>query len=133
MTDRSFSIRLQDLFDHRPDVRAAEIELLKVGRHFRLTSRSKLVVGRNERENCIIRELSQPEDVLLDTVSVPGPTCSLSGDVEPVALETAHAIASAYSDAGTGDTVQLQVCRRGETRIQTVTAADKKDFRVYLL
>src|SRR3712207_1003498 len=56
LTDPSFSKRVKDIFNHSSDVPTLnDIELLKVGRHFRITNDAKLVVGRNKDENEVIR------------------------------------------------------------------------------
>jgi tRNA-specific 2-thiouridylase len=51
LTDPNYSRRLKDLFDHQAEVREAELELLKYGRHFRLSDDAKIVVGRTKGEN----------------------------------------------------------------------------------
>jgi tRNA U34 2-thiouridine synthase MnmA/TrmU len=50
LTDKNFAARLTDAFAHGED-RWADINLLKLGRHFRLPSGAKVVVGRNQKEN----------------------------------------------------------------------------------
>ncbi|MEJ2726735.1 MAG: tRNA 4-thiouridine(8) synthase ThiI [Deltaproteobacteria bacterium] len=45
LTDQVFSKRLKDLFSSRPSPALREIEVLKVGRHFRIGPHTKLVVG----------------------------------------------------------------------------------------
>ncbi len=47
LTDREFAIKLKDLFDHKKRVTVKEVNLLKVGRHFRF-GKNKIIVGRNE-------------------------------------------------------------------------------------
>lgn len=71
LTDVGFSRKLKDLFDHNIyDV--SNINLLKVGRHFRLDDHSKFIVGRNNSENEVINK--QAGDFLLfQTDGVPGP------------------------------------------------------------
>jgi tRNA U34 2-thiouridine synthase MnmA/TrmU len=51
LTDPSFSCRIKDLMRYSPDFNLDDVRLLKLGRHFRLSDRAKLVVGRNEKEN----------------------------------------------------------------------------------
>lgn len=53
LTDESYSKKLQDFWQHRPqrDYSLDDIILLKVGRHLRPNSRFKLVIGREEGEN----------------------------------------------------------------------------------
>jgi len=50
LTDKNFSRRLQDLWQHN-QINLEDINLLKYGRHFRLNSFSKLIIGRDEADN----------------------------------------------------------------------------------
>ncbi len=50
LTDRNFSLRLSELVAHG-QADAANIRLLRWGRHFRLTDQIKLIVGRSESDN----------------------------------------------------------------------------------
>ncbi len=79
LTDPGFSRRLKELWQYHPDAGAHDIELLKVGRHFRLDSDYKLVVGRNQEENKLIQESVEETDLLLYAVDFPGPTSLLRG------------------------------------------------------
>jgi len=60
LTDEAFSRKFFDLLDAREDVgeerriRRDDIVLLSTGRHFRLSPRAKLIVGRSEAENAIL-------------------------------------------------------------------------------
>ena len=65
LTDPAFSIRAKDLFEHIETPTTNDIDLLKIGRHFRLDSNTKLVVGRNYNENEMIKSLALPDDILL--------------------------------------------------------------------
>ena len=47
LTEEVFSRRLKDLFSSQSDPDLREIELLRVGRHFRISPHTKIVVGRN--------------------------------------------------------------------------------------
>ena len=95
LTDPGFSKRMRDLILHHPDFSLNDVHLLKVGRHFRLSPKVKLVVGRNEEENQKIQTFSQEEDILLKVSKFPGPLSLLrgkpeEGDIEKVAAITAH-------------------------------------------
>ncbi len=50
LTDRSFTLRLRDLIAHN-QYNPFQIELLKWGRHFRLSPTLKLIVGRHKDDN----------------------------------------------------------------------------------
>ena len=51
LTDPIFSRRLRDLLSSKSHPEVREFQLLKLGRHFRIGPRTKLVVGRNKEEN----------------------------------------------------------------------------------
>ncbi|MGA6926483.1 MAG: tRNA 4-thiouridine(8) synthase ThiI, partial [Desulfosarcina sp.] len=51
LTDKIFSRRLKDLFDHQETILEKDLDLLKVGRHMRLAPRTKIVVGRTQPDN----------------------------------------------------------------------------------
>jgi hypothetical protein len=60
LTDEAFSRKFFDLLDAREEageergIRRDDIVLLSTGRHFRLSPRAKLIVGRTEAENAIL-------------------------------------------------------------------------------
>ncbi len=133
LTDVIFSRRLKDLIAHSPLPEIREIELLKVGRHFRVGSHAKLVVGRNHRENDKIRLLAQVEDLLLRTESVPGPTALVVGEISPEAEEMCASVTAAYSDAREGETIKLQLSWRGEEKSVTLQTPSKSEFRDHMI
>ncbi len=102
LTDRQFARRIKDLLEHVHSPTLNDIELLKVGRHFRLSRDAKLVVGRNKDENEIIESLMQDGDIMLEPKDVKGPKALLrcskdKMDERIVAL--AASIVCRYSDA----------------------------------
>lgn len=51
LTDKAFSRKVRDLFDHCAEPDMTDIHLLKIGRHFRFADGRKAIVARNEEEN----------------------------------------------------------------------------------
>jgi tRNA-specific 2-thiouridylase len=87
---------------------------LKTGRHFRLESGAKLVVGRNKEENERVERLLLENDIFLEPTNVMGPGALLRTTSEPTAdLQTAAAIVTSYCD-GDGDKVTVST-KCGET------------------
>lgn len=111
LTDPAFARRLRDLMDYQPDFGLHDVKLLKVGRHFRLSPATKVVVGRNAAENSALAALRRPGDLLLEAVSVPGPTTLLRGAPDQQHLEIAAALTVRYGDGAGPQVVRLQ----GET------------------
>ena len=72
LTEKVFSKRLAEAFDHGED--SLEIvELLSLGRHFRLPSGARLVVGRDEAENDELLRRKPAGAVVVDAGDLPGP------------------------------------------------------------
>lgn len=73
LTDKVFSKRFKDKIDHSNGLLNLEdVELLMVGRHFRISNRLKLVVGRNEEENIFLEKRSKGR-YLFKPLNVKGP------------------------------------------------------------
>jgi len=64
LTDKNYTLRLQDLISHQ-QMDEENLELLKYGRHFRLSETVKLIIGRDERENGCLESISAGYTVLL--------------------------------------------------------------------
>ncbi len=133
LTEKVFSRRLKDLFSSQSDPGLREIELLKVGRHFRIFPHTKLVVGRNKSENEEIHALTGKKDLVLTSVSVPGPTVLLSGNFSDSALELAAAITVAYSDAEDSETIPVRVVGGPEDRMLMTEVHEKGEFKRYMI
>jgi hypothetical protein len=105
LTDPGFARRMRDLIRSRPDFDLNDVNLLRVGRHFRLSPGVKVVVGRNEGENRRLQHLVRRGDFLFEVKGCGSPMTLLRGDAgsddghptEEVRL--AAAITARYSDA----------------------------------
>jgi len=103
LTDPGFSRRMKDLMKYHPDFGLNDVQLLKVGRHFRLSSQTKLIVGRNEEENTKLLNLSKDKDICLQPVEIKGPVGVLRGLVDDNILSLASSIIARYSDNNQGE------------------------------
>ncbi|MEA3471493.1 MAG: tRNA 4-thiouridine(8) synthase ThiI [Thermodesulfobacteriota bacterium] len=129
LTDPMFSRRLKDLFEHRRDHDVRDIELLKYGRHLRLSQDAKAIVGRREGENKTIEDLSRNGDVIIKARDYPGPTVLVPYGCDDETIEVAASICILYSDAPNNSEVTA-VCRTGDTSHQiTAKSASKDDVK----
>jgi tRNA U34 2-thiouridine synthase MnmA/TrmU len=99
LTDPGFAQRMKDLMDHDLDFSINDVNLLKIGRHFRFSQTVKLVVGRNEEENQKIQTFSKKDDLLLKLSTFSGPLSLLRGKFGESDIEKAAAISVHYSKA----------------------------------
>lgn len=99
LTDPKFAIRVKDLFKHTQTPTTNDIDLLKIGRHFRFDQNTKLIVGRNKDENEMLKALALDGNVLLETKDHVGPVSLIRGEISQNYLELAASITLRYSDA----------------------------------
>ncbi len=105
LTDENFTNRLKDLMAN-DKFTIENIELLKLGRHFRIGKKLKFIVGRNEAENKTILEMAKAGDIVFEPKIVPGPTGILQGSgIGPGQIETSARIVSRYSDRALDDII----------------------------
>ena len=99
LTEPHFGIKAKDLFSHTENPTINDIDLLKIGRHFRLDEKTKFIVGRNKDENEMIKAIALPGDILLEAKDFVGPVSILRGSNAKEHLEFASSITLRYSDA----------------------------------
>ncbi len=86
LTEPNFARRLRDLLRSGETWNRVNIELLKIGRHFRLTPSFKLIVGRNEEENERLKAFYHTGDLFLFPLGGKGP-CALGRGIWNLELE----------------------------------------------
>jgi hypothetical protein len=125
LTDPAFSKRVEDIMDHSGDIPTInDIELLKVGRHFRLTPDAKFVVGRNKDENEVIKALVVEGDVVIEAKDHVGPTCVLRGKHDDALVARCAAITLRYSDAPKDAESKVRIAVNGSEIEMAATPAD---------
>jgi tRNA U34 2-thiouridine synthase MnmA/TrmU len=98
LTDPEFAKRLKELIAHQ-ELSLENIELLKIGRHFRISPRAKLMVGRNEKENEELLKLAEENDYLfMPTEKIAGPTSLARGEFNEESLKLCCSITCRYCD-----------------------------------
>ena len=99
LTEPGFARRIRDLVEHHSDFDLNDVNLLKLGRHFRLSPGARTIVGRREEENRRIRVLARPGDLLFEVQSWSSPLTLLRGEAGGGEIRQAAAITARYSDA----------------------------------
>lgn len=107
LTDPEFCRRLKDLMQDR-GFSLEDVNLLKLGRHFRLSPFVKLVVGRNEKENQALFNLARGEDYLFfPPLDIAGPTALARGRLNKDMIEISCRIASRYCDLNGNRSIKI--------------------------
>jgi tRNA U34 2-thiouridine synthase MnmA/TrmU len=84
LTDKEFSLRLRELLKKKKEVKGSDIELLKYGRHY-WEGKVKIIVGRHEADNKLLKKLAKSGDIIIDLKGMAGPT-TLVRSYSPTAI-----------------------------------------------
>ena len=122
LTEKAFGRKLKDLLDHEGLDDRRLVELLNVGRRFRLPDGTGVILGRDARENQLLAERRAPTETLVAPVSVPGPTALLPHVASKSDLDSAARLVCAWSraDAFAGDVTVKVVTEDGVTTTRLV-------------
>ena len=108
LTDSGFANRMRDLMKHKKDFTINDVQLLKIGRHFRLLSGAKLIVGRDEGENNKLLNLIRDNDVCFYPAKVNGPIGVGIGIYSEDCLSIASCIIARYSDGDLNQKLEIR-------------------------
>ena len=107
LTDPGFSKRIKDLMACG-DLNINEVELLKIGRHFRLAPDVKVIVGRDEKENYRLVNLAKEGDYLfMPNDKLAGPTSLGRGRFNEELIRFSCSITCRYCDLNDANTADI--------------------------
>ena len=128
LTEPHFGIKAKDLFSHTKNPTINDIDLLKIGRHFRLDEETKFIVGRNKDENEMIKAIALPGDILLEAKDFVGPVSILRGSNAKQHLKFASSITLRYSDAPNNEQAIVSIKNNDLVEEITVESAEEKSY-----
>ncbi|MDI6729003.1 MAG: hypothetical protein QMD44_08795, partial [Thermodesulfovibrionales bacterium] len=129
LTDPLYSYRLKELLIHNPSPSVKDINLLRIGRHFRISDKRRIIVGRDENENNTIQTLAENADYLLWVDGFGSPLtivcANADGDPTDEDLKLAASICARYSDAKQLPVVEVTVVGKdSKFKIQATPATN---------
>jgi len=125
LTDPEYSRKLRDLLAHSPHINFTDLNLLQSGRHFRLSPDTKIVVGRDENDNCKLEAYLEPGDWRVEVLGVGSPVTVVRGTPTAAELEMSAAITARYSDRKSEKSVEVTVIHNGDSKTLRVPPADE--------
>lgn len=126
LTEKNFALRLKEAFAHNEDT-LRDVKVLKVGRHFRLRTGRKVIVGRNELENRVLTNLVQADEIVIEPVDVPGPVVVVWRGGGEGDIEVAARLCARYSDGKNLPRVKV----RAGVRVFDVTPLEEEKIRAF--
>ena len=129
LTDPGYSERLRDLWGHDPDAGVRDLNLLRIGRHFRPTPTCKIVVGRDEGENGMLETFRVEGDTLLSLKDHKGPMTLVRGTYGPAEVALAASLTVRYGDVPGRGEAEVVVDRKGGVPYcLTASGAREEDY-----
>lgn len=115
LTEPTFCARLQELREHEGFGDRMQVRRLRVGRHFRLSTGHKFVLGRDEADNARLAATATAADaVLVLDGGRNGPTGLLPAAAGAAAFREAAAITAFYGKCPPAVPTRIAVCHGGK-------------------
>ncbi|MGH8016248.1 MAG: hypothetical protein ACREBV_08670, partial [Candidatus Zixiibacteriota bacterium] len=128
LTDVGYSNRLRDLLAHSGRLNFDDINLLRVGRHFRLDTQTKLIIGRSELDNNYLDAHKQKKHYRLEVMEGGSPVTLLIGDATEENLAKAASLTARYSSLKESDLVPVTITGpEGEKVLMVSPNVDEKN------
>lgn len=127
LTDPQFVKKMKDLLTYTKNPTSNDIQLLKVGRHFRLSEELKVIVGRNEEENKRLATLGKDKDIKIVVVNGKGPLVICRGITKQDSLLKSASIAAKYSDDKGKSGIRI-ICFSSEEKVLNVPPIDEAEL-----
>lgn len=120
LTDPIYSKRLKDLLRYTPNPDFEDLNLLKIGRHFRPSEGCKIIVGRNREENLKLRKINGKKELLMDVRGTGSPLVLLTGEDTRRFINLGASLCARYSDLKNNPEVSVTLMDgEAETVIRT--------------
>ncbi len=129
LTYAPYAKKLKDIFNNDESYTMSEIQLLKIGRHFRLSKNTKLIVGRNNLENEELRKVTGYIKIIPEYCK--GPVGIFRGDKSFTSL--AVDIVASYCDGNLGEKMSFIIFDSEDSyRVETLKK-DKSLYKKYIV
>jgi tRNA U34 2-thiouridine synthase MnmA/TrmU len=125
LTDKNFSRRLMDLFDHEENHRVNDIHLLKYGRHIRLSGNVKIVVGRTKGDNHSILSLNHDGRYMeLDVMGIGSPATLVPVTADAELVRLAASICVGYTKTPKDQEAKVRITLKDGVETVTVIGVE---------
>ena len=133
LTYEEYGQKIHDLIEHDGRLNMRSINLLRFGRHLRLSPQAKLIIGKDEHENGQLTRLAEPDDYLLETENYAGPISLYVGPKDESLLKQAAAMTAGYSNAPGETEVTVSLRHNEELTTISVKPLPRSETRNYFI
>lgn len=96
LTEPNYSIRLRELVNHKEEISKRDLELLKLGRHFRVTKDAKIISTRTGDEGELLKQYLTEEDLIFLATDYTGSLVVIIGKATEEDIEFAAKVSGRY-------------------------------------
>jgi len=128
LTEPTYVRKLRELLDNQKETTARDFQLLLLGRHFRLRTGEKVIVGRDLLDNNKLLSLKDESDIIMSVLDFRTPITIITGNASQEAIENAAAICARYSDAPKDVMVKVRCSIGKDSFIILTKAIDDKEL-----
>ena len=109
LTELSFVPKIRDVFDHSEELNLRDFRLLKTGRHFRIGSESKAIMGRSETDNNQLEHIRQHGEAALTWLDGNTPVAIIIGEQDDDLFKLSARILLRYTKAEPGAVCRMEL------------------------
>jgi tRNA-uridine 2-sulfurtransferase len=124
LTERNYSYRLSESLAYDKDPSPDDLNLLRVGRHFRLSDTCKVIIGRDEGENNAILAIVGEKGLFLRIEDHASPISVIRGEANDELVRIAASLCARYSDGKHLPELHVKIWNGENASSLTVRPAD---------
>lgn len=135
LTEPNYSKRLEELLDHNKDVETRELNLLKIGRHFRVSEGCKIISARTQDEGEILKGLIRKGDIILLAKDFKGSMVVIIGEPTSEDIEFAAKVTARYCKGKDENSIVVKYGGYGQKMEKSieVKAAAEEELNKYII
>lgn len=135
LTEPNYSDRLRDLLKYNNEPEDRELDILRIGRHFRMTPKAKIISTRTKIEGDEVKEYLKKEDLVFMCKEFNGSMIIIIGEPSKEDIELAARISGRYSKGKDEEKVKIiygNYTKPYNNEIE-VTPAKDDDIKEYII
>jgi tRNA-uridine 2-sulfurtransferase len=130
LTEPNYSIRLRDLLEHKEDISVRDLELLKIGRHFRVSKDAKIISARTEEEGETLIQLLTDDDLIFLSKEFTGSVVVIIGKVTNEDIQFAAKVSGRYSKGKDEEIISVNYGVRDYLLDKSIEVAPAKEEEI---
>jgi len=134
LTEVSYASKVRDIFEHSGKLNPRDFRLLRIGRHFRLDAATRLLIGRDDKENTLLFDHIKKSETAFRWDEGGSPLGLLLGDATEETLQTAGKILLRYTRCEKNAPARLVIVSGKEDKpfscSNDFSAAEADQFRI---